>query len=102
PCEDDQLRPDLPIDCTTFRVPMDHADPAGAELELFAMRAPASDPDNRIGSLYFNPGGPGVSAALQVAGMSVALDGPIRERFDLIGMDPRGVGRSAPAPSCES
>ncbi|TDC09754.1 alpha/beta hydrolase [Actinomadura bangladeshensis] len=79
--------------CATLRVPLDYARPSGATIGIALIRVPATDRRHRIGSLLFNfggPGGAGVDALAQVAGEYAAL----RTRYDLIGFDPRGVGRS--------
>lgn len=82
------------FECGTLRVPVDHAKPGGKTLELALIRHPASKPDQRIGSLLMNPGGPGASAIDLVRSWPRA--GTIGDRFDLVGFDPRGVGKSTP------
>ncbi|NKZ07641.1 alpha/beta hydrolase [Actinomadura latina] len=79
--------------CATLRVPLDYAAPSGAKIGLALVKVPATDRRHRIGSLLFNfggPGGAGVDTLAQVAGRY----GDLRTRYDLIGFDPRGVGRS--------
>ncbi|WP_217711303.1 alpha/beta hydrolase [Actinomadura sp. NAK00032] len=81
--------------CATLRVPLDRARPSGATIGLALVKVPATDRRHRIGSLLFNfggPGGAGVDTLVQLAGEYAAL----RTRYDLVGFDPRGVGRSAP------
>lgn len=80
--------------CGTMRVPVDHSKPDGKTLELGLVRHPASKPDQRIGALLMNPGGPGASAIDLVRSWPRA--GEIGDRFDLVGFDPRGVGESTP------
>lgn len=80
--------------CAELEVPLDHDDPDGEQLTLALVRHPAEDPDRRIGSLVVNPGGPGGSAIETVE--SLPLAGDIEDRFDIVGFDPRGVGRSSP------
>ncbi|MEK2488237.1 alpha/beta hydrolase [Kitasatospora purpeofusca] len=97
PCDDG-------YECTTFRVPLDYDRPADGDLTLAAVRAPAvpaapgdtGAPGERIGSLLLNPGGPGGSAVEYVEGVARTYDAGVRARYDLVGLDPRGVGRSAP------
>ncbi|MGY4708925.1 alpha/beta hydrolase [Mycolicibacterium sp. CBM1] len=93
---------DLPTArCTTVPVPIDDADPAGAQAQLAVIKVPASG--ERIGSLFINPGGPGASAVDAAAAMGYALEGsPINEHFDLVGFDPRGVGYSTPQLRCRT
>ncbi|KAM0432238.1 hypothetical protein ACHAPT_004776 [Fusarium lateritium] len=61
-------------------------------------KLPAQDPENRIGNLFINPGGPGYSAAKEVSDIGLGTNGytgdDIKRRFDIIGLDPRGVGIS--------
>ncbi|NDU72198.1 alpha/beta fold hydrolase [Actinomadura sp. DSM 109109] len=88
-------RPPGGLRCAALPVPLDHARPSGEKIELALVKVPATDPRRRIGSLVFNFGGPGaegVGTLAQVAGQYAAL----RPRYDLIGLDPRGVGRSTP------
>jgi pimeloyl-ACP methyl ester carboxylesterase len=68
---------------------------------LAVIRVPASG--ERIGALVVNPGGPGASAVDTVADMGAALaDSPIGQHFDLVGIDPRGVGHSTPQVRCRT
>lgn len=78
--------------CATLAVPLDYANPGGTQISIGVIRRPATDPARRIGVLLMNPGGPGGSAVDLVRGAGVGAD--IRARFDLVGFDPRGVGRS--------
>lgn len=78
--------------CAEVVVPLDHDEPAGETIELFVKRLPALG--DRIGALFFNFGGPGGGAADLVEAFGVPA--AIRARFDIVGMDPRGVGRSTP------
>ncbi|MGW6282869.1 alpha/beta hydrolase [Kribbella sp. NPDC055071] len=61
-------------------------------------RLPATDPAHKIGTLFTNPGGPGgpgVDFVQQVG--QVAYTPAVRAQFDILGFDPRGVGKSDPA-----
>lgn len=83
------------LQCATLPVPVDWADPGGPSLDLALARRPAPDPHARLGSVLFNPGGPGASGLDQLrAGPPV--DDEAADRFDLVSWDPRGVGDSAP------
>lgn len=84
------------FDCGTLEVPIDWDNPSGAKVQLGMLRHKASKPSRRIGSLLFNPGGPGDSAAVYVAAGSTLFGQDITDRFDIVGLDPRGVGLSSP------
>ncbi|HEU4347693.1 MAG TPA: alpha/beta hydrolase [Actinoplanes sp.] len=84
------------FECATVPVPLDHGQPGGASILLSLIRLPATDPQRRIGSLLVNPGGPGGSGVDVVLFASEIFPPEIRARFDLVGFDPRGVGRSTP------
>jgi pimeloyl-ACP methyl ester carboxylesterase len=86
---------DLPgLQCATVRVPLDYADPARGTIGIFLDRHRATG--RAIGSLLENPGGPGVSGADFLPGLLGELAPSITSRFDVVGFDPRGVGRSDP------
>ncbi|NML52792.1 alpha/beta hydrolase [Streptomyces sp. R302] len=80
--------------CATARVPLDHAKPAGATLGVALIRKEATDRKKRIGSLLFNFGGPGASGVEMLPQLSGEY-ASLGERYDLVGFDPRGVGRSS-------
>ena len=83
--------------CGTVSVPVDYANPEGAQAQLAVIRIPATG--DRIGVLMVNPGGPGASAVDTVAGMGAGLaDTEIARRFDLVGFDP--AESAIPRPSC--
>lgn len=84
------------IECATFNVPLDYANPAGKTIELSLIRIKARKPDQRIGVLMANPGGPGASANDFVRIWRGLLAGEIRDKFDIVSFDPRGVGESSP------
>lgn len=87
--------------CGTVSVPIDYAKPDGAQAQLAVIRIPATG--DRIGALLVNPGGPGSSAVDTVASMGAALaNSDIGRRFDLVGVDPRGVGHSTPELRCRT
>jgi pimeloyl-ACP methyl ester carboxylesterase len=84
------------LDCARVRVPLDWAHPGGARIVLAVIRHRASRPAQRIGTLFFNPGGPGVSGVHDVRDPFVLrlLDEAGGGRFDVVSWDPRGVGAS--------
>ena len=82
--------------CAELAVPVDPADLGGATLTLGVLRVPATGPrKDRIGALFVNPGGPGTTARELAAEMGHLLPDAVLERFDIVGVDPRGTGASA-------
>ena len=88
------------VDLAQLIVPRDHADPAGETISLFVARHRATDPKNRIGTLLVNPGGPGAAGSVLAEQAEKVYSKRLLERFDIVGWDPRGVGRSIPAVDC--
>lgn len=83
-------------ECTYLKVPMDYTRPTGRQLQLAVLKVPAQQPARRIGSLVVNPGGPGGSGVDYAAAGSLQFGAPLSDRYDIVGFDPRGVGRSDP------
>ncbi|MFJ4331979.1 MULTISPECIES: alpha/beta hydrolase [unclassified Streptomyces] len=80
--------------CATLRTPLDWKNPSGKTMDLALIRARTSgDPDERIGSLLFNFGGPGGSGVATLPGLAPDYE-KLRTRYDLVSFDPRGVGNS--------
>ncbi|WP_406376208.1 alpha/beta hydrolase [Streptomyces sp. NBC_00647] len=85
---------DSPYDCATARVPLDYSRPRGRTIELAVIKRKATGPGRRIGTLFFNPGGPGGPGTLQMPTGYDFFPKEVRERFDIVSWDPRGVGNS--------
>ncbi|HEX2415050.1 MAG TPA: alpha/beta fold hydrolase [Thermoleophilaceae bacterium] len=88
------------FECATARVPLDHDRPHGRKIELALIRAPAADPDSRIGSLFVHPGGPGSPGTDNIRNAPPPVIGLLTRRFDLVGVDLRGEGASSPTLDC--
>ncbi|UPT46791.1 MULTISPECIES: alpha/beta hydrolase [Streptomyces] len=101
-CPDDVVAEAAPtvLQCATVPVPLDYAEPEGEQIDLTVSRLAATNPDKRRGVLMLNPGGPGGSGlALSALLVAQGLPGSVTDRYDLIGMDTRGIGHSTPV-SC--
>ncbi|KAI2633788.1 alpha/beta-hydrolase [Hypomontagnella submonticulosa] len=85
--------------CGSLSVPLDWDSPAKGAITIGVMKLPARDPKNRIGNVFFQPGGPGnqgSSSVLQMTTGDLEVGADILDRFDMIGVDPRGTGLSEP------
>ncbi|WP_242583984.1 alpha/beta hydrolase [Amycolatopsis sp. 195334CR] len=87
------------LDCATVEVPLEYSAPEGARIPLKVKRHRATDPAQRVGSLFINAGGPGVPAtdlieSIAPGSATSPFSDALLARFDIVGMDPRGVGDS--------
>ncbi|MER7209942.1 alpha/beta hydrolase [Streptosporangium sp. NPDC000239] len=78
--------------CAEVTVPLDYRNPRGRTISVAISRIRATDPARRRGALLINPGGPGGSGVPQV--LLAGYMPTVAARYDLIGMDPRFVGRN--------
>jgi pimeloyl-ACP methyl ester carboxylesterase len=86
--------------CATAKVPLDYDKPHGTKVRLAVIRHPALDQEHRIGSVFVNNGGPGMSA-VDFVRTAPPPAFPLLSRFDVVAFDPRGVGGSDPAVDCD-
>ena len=83
------------FDCATARrVPLDYRHPRGAKIRLAVIRHRATDRGRRVGTLFFNPGGPGDAGTQLLPAWIDLFPAAVRARFDIVSWDPRGVGAS--------
>jgi pimeloyl-ACP methyl ester carboxylesterase len=83
--------------CATMQVPLDYAKPGGEEIGIWVLRVPAREQGRKVGALVVNPGGPGAPGTTGYADSpGTYWRNPITDRFDIVGFDPRGTGRSHP------
>lgn len=86
------------FECATLDVPMDREDASAGSFRLaLARHRSTGTAEQRIGSLIFNPGGPGGSGLDTIPFVWPSLPDAVKERFDLVTWDPRGVGATRPA-----
>ncbi|KAL4904588.1 hypothetical protein BDW74DRAFT_154197 [Aspergillus multicolor] len=85
------------LDCGELQVPLDWNRPHGEKITLGMARYRAALPGKRLGSIIYNPGGPGgpgsTSALGQAMGVPSYTSGTV-DYYDVIGLDPRGIGLS--------
>jgi pimeloyl-ACP methyl ester carboxylesterase len=84
------------VECATVQVPLDPTDPTGEKVGLFVTRRRARNTAARIGALFINPGGPGAPTFDLVRNAQLIVSAEVLDRFDIIGVDPRGTSRSSP------
>lgn len=77
--------------CATFEVPLTYRDPAGPKIQLAVGKLPATDQRHKLGTILYNPGGPGASGRY-----APQLTPAVHQFYDIVGLDPRGVGASTP------
>ncbi|MFD0417855.1 alpha/beta hydrolase [Streptomyces sp. NPDC127108] len=82
--------------CATLKVPLDYDKPEGKRIDVAISRVKTSVPGKRRGVLTSNPGGPGGSGLDLSLMFAKGLPKNVREQYDMIGFDPRGVGASTP------
>ncbi|MFE7614778.1 alpha/beta hydrolase [Streptomyces sp. NPDC057496] len=95
---DDTVGKDLDragVRCTDVTVPLDYSDPTGRTITVAVSRLGATDTRHRIGAILLNNGGPGGTAVDSPPHIREAMKG-VGARYDIIGFDPRFVGRSTP------
>ena len=81
--------------CGTVQLPLDYDQPRKATTEVALLKLSVADPSRKIGTLFINPGGPGGSGVQIAAAASFFLSPALLERFDVVGVDPRGTNFSS-------
>ncbi|MFF3569542.1 alpha/beta fold hydrolase [Nocardia jiangxiensis] len=93
PCHDGTLDA-AGASCAGVLVPLNYSHPDGRTLTIAISRIAATDPARRRGVLLSNPGGPGGAGLQTMVTVQKGMTPDVRAQYDLIGMDPRGIGRS--------
>jgi pimeloyl-ACP methyl ester carboxylesterase len=89
-------------DCTMLSVPLNYADPGGRHISLALDMVPATAPrSQQQGVMLVNPGGPGGDGLPLAAEVAQGISPSVAADYDIVGFDPRGVGSSVPALSCD-
>jgi pimeloyl-ACP methyl ester carboxylesterase len=97
-----QLAQEGVTQCATLSVPVNYAQPGGRHISLALDMVPATAPKSRQqGVLLVNPGGPGGDGLPLAAEVAQGLSPDVAAEYDIVGFDPRGVGSSVPALSCD-
>ena len=84
------------LECGTLRVPLDYRKPDGRQTEVMISRLAGKNPEKRKGILLTNPGGPSEGLTFPSLLKTLGLPQSVQDSYDVIGMDPRGIGYSSP------
>ncbi|GAT80772.1 hydrolase [Streptomyces sp. F-3] len=82
-------------ECADVTVPLNYDDPGGRTVTVAISRIRATDTRRRIGPLLLNGGGPGGPTLGDPPWVRQAMK-QVGARYDIVGVDPRFVGRSTP------
>jgi pimeloyl-ACP methyl ester carboxylesterase len=92
-------------ECAQVQVPLDYRHPKDKKISVAVSRVKHTDSEHYKGVLFGNPGGPGGSGLYLSGGLASWFGGvghqEIPAQYDIIGFDPRGVGASKPALTCD-
>jgi len=81
--------------CTDLLVPIDYTELKTGTFNISVLKYPATGA-KKLGSLIVNPGGPGGSGVDYAYAAEYLFNPAILNAYDIVGFDPRGVGRSEP------
>ncbi|KAI2471110.1 alpha/beta-hydrolase [Annulohypoxylon bovei var. microspora] len=98
-CPTELTAPGSKVRCGYLAVPLDWESPRKGNINIALAKLPARKPENRIGNLFYQPGGPGIQGTLKVAHVEtgeVRWGEDLLDHFDLISVDVRGTGLSNP------
>ncbi|MFI6712994.1 alpha/beta fold hydrolase [Nonomuraea sp. NPDC050478] len=87
-CADENLVKEMR--CTSIKVPVDWAEPAGRQIELTVGMLPATGAQRRTGTVFAIPGGPGGSGVADLS-RSAGSFAELRDRFDVVSVEPRNT-----------
>src|SRR6185437_15297148 len=88
--------------CASLQVPLNYADPGGRKITIALSMVPATAPPSRQqGVMLVNPGGPGEPGRTLAGDVAAGISPQVAATYDIVGLDPRGVGGSSPSLSCD-
>lgn len=90
------------VKCANLQVPLDYAHPNGKKISLFLTFTPHQGAGKAKGQIVVNPGGPGGAGGLFGPRVFAQNSAAMQAAYDVVGFDPRGVGSSVPALSCDT
>ncbi len=84
------------MQCGTLKVPLDYSVPNGRTIDIAVSRIASKKPEARRGVLLTNPGGPSAGQGYPAFLAAAGLPQSVLDSYDVIGFDPRGIGKSTP------
>ena len=81
--------------CADLLVPIDYTELKTGTFQISVLKYPTMG-EKKLGSLIVNPGGPGGSGVDYAYAAEYLFNPAILKAYDIVGFDPRGVGRSEP------
>ncbi|HJE59771.1 MAG TPA: alpha/beta hydrolase [Nocardiopsis listeri] len=103
PCEDLDPVEDENLECATLTVPMVHepgvAHAVAETVEIALSRVPATGTAEH--TMLVNPGGPGSAGRQWASHTHLRMPEELRETYDVVAFDPRGMGASTPGITCD-
>ncbi|KAL2851134.1 TAP-like protein-domain-containing protein [Aspergillus pseudoustus] len=86
--------------CARLKVPLDYGNPSLGNTAIAFIQLSATNVTKDTRSLLINPGGPGGSGVEAVLSEGAGLSEVVEGQHNIVGFDPRGVGRSGPVVDC--
>lgn len=83
------------FECGTLEVPLDYTEDDSPKLNLDLFRNKATK-EPSLGTVLFNPGGPGGDAPTSLARTASDLRAVVGDEYDIVSWDPRGTGNTIP------
>lgn len=83
-------------ECGRIKVPTYYDNPEAGTISVGFVRVPAANPGARRGALFTNPGGPSGDAYGWAGNTAFPWPQAVRDEWDTIGVQPRGLPGSAP------
>ncbi|QQU87613.1 alpha/beta fold hydrolase [Corynebacterium glucuronolyticum] len=91
-CPESVIREDAT--CGRTDAPLQRENPDGPRISVGFIKLPATGA--KKGTIFYNPGGPGGSNYATLGGKVFTLPNELREHYDIIGVEPRGLEGSTP------
>ncbi|MGH9172007.1 MAG: alpha/beta hydrolase [Acidimicrobiales bacterium] len=84
------------FECASLVVPISYEHPSEGTIKVAVVELPSAGDPKTARDLVLNPGGPGVSGVNFLEQSWTAFPLALRQKFNLVSFDPRGVGSSEP------